>query len=226
MRARDVVAALRKHLPPNRWAFFPELIVRDTMGREERRLDVWAISFWPSDQYCRACYEVKVSRGDWLQELRNPKKRRLGLLMSNEFWLATPRGLVKPEELPPEFGLLEVDREGRCHVVKQAPWRETLPPTWAMVSAVARRTQREEMRPMVEAAEIALGVALDGAIRALFDHMDLLRQVVDLEKRRRTTEDWREYHRLSEALKDRLREVAQKGGLDWLRAHGEHLLGL
>jgi len=48
----------------------------------------------------RVCYEVKTSRGDFLSELKQPLKRRLGMRYSNEFYFVTPAGLVKAEEIP------------------------------------------------------------------------------------------------------------------------------
>lgn len=38
----------------------------------------------------RVCYEVKISRADFLSELKQPIKRRIGLRYSNEFYFVTP----------------------------------------------------------------------------------------------------------------------------------------
>lgn len=217
VKASFIVSALRRHLPPERWAFFPELIIRDGMQREERRLDVWAISLWPSDGYCRACYEIKVSRGDWLKELKQPAKRRLGVILSNEYWLATPPGLVRPEELPPEAGLMEVDKAGRCTVARQAPWRETLPPTWALVATVARRAQREEQIPMREIAELATEQAVRRAVSVLMRQSEGRLQEMATRPEWRDIESHRRHHAMLRAIEEELVGEATQAGIRWIR---------
>ena len=44
-------------------------------------------------------FEVKVSRGDFLQEVRN-KKYQKSLAIAEKFYYACPDGLIKPEEVP------------------------------------------------------------------------------------------------------------------------------
>ena len=41
-------------------------------------------------QMKRVCYEVKTSRADFLSELKQPLKRRIGMRYSNEFYFVTP----------------------------------------------------------------------------------------------------------------------------------------
>jgi hypothetical protein len=99
----------------------------------------------------RVCYEVKTSRADFLCELKQPLKRRIGLRYSNEFYFVTPAGLLNTSELPIECGLVEVGvfpeerslahaQSGAsihfepshgiyCRVSVPAPWRETPGPT-------------------------------------------------------------------------------------------------
>jgi hypothetical protein len=55
----------------------------------------------------RVCYEVKTSRADYLCEIKQPLKRRIGLRYSNEFYFVTPAGLLSLSEIPVECGLIE-----------------------------------------------------------------------------------------------------------------------
>jgi len=74
------------HGSPAEWLFFREL--RVGIGRRNggaQRLDAFALNTLPHTAMKRVCYEVKTSRGDFLAELRNPLKRRMGMRYSNEF---------------------------------------------------------------------------------------------------------------------------------------------
>jgi len=59
-------------------------------------------------------FEVKISRSDFLSDRKWPNY----LPYVNYFYFATPPGLIKPEELPPEIGLLEIGAEKPFERVK------------------------------------------------------------------------------------------------------------
>lgn len=139
MRSADVVAAVHRLYPPTRYATFTELVTVATGDGPARRLDVWILDTWPSGRFERITVEVKVSRADYLNEVRNPRKRRDGMLLSNRFYFATPAGLVSTEELPLDCGLLEVDDDGHISRTADAPWRDSGPPTWSFLSVLAER---------------------------------------------------------------------------------------
>lgn len=91
-------------------------------------------------------FEVKVSRSDWLRELKAPSKSVAISSYCDYWWLAVSGpDIVKPGELPPEWGLL-VPTKGRP---QPDDWR---PPSWAPLTpwpgapklrAVARARQLE-----------------------------------------------------------------------------------
>jgi hypothetical protein len=86
--------------------------------------------------------EVKVSRQDFLHELADDEKRQRALDLSSQYNFAAPQGMIQKDELPPEAGLLEMDKAGKIHPTVPAPHRRPEPPTWALVSAVARALKR------------------------------------------------------------------------------------
>lgn len=113
----------------------------------------------------RVCYEVKTSRADFLCEMKQPLKRRIGLRYSNEFYFVTPAGLLNTSEVPIECGLVEIgvstDTQWKsilaqsaafayfdpqngsyCRITIPAPWRETPGPTWQLVAGMLRNQQR------------------------------------------------------------------------------------
>jgi hypothetical protein len=76
-----------------------------------RTADFVAVDTWDSS-ICDGCLlvhgvEVKVSRPDWLRELRDPAKAAQTLEYASCFWLAVPDpSIVRAGELPPGWGLL------------------------------------------------------------------------------------------------------------------------
>jgi hypothetical protein len=109
-KTADIIDALRRLHPTHegQWCFIDELRLGVGYSKAtcEQRIDAFATHCWTP--YERVAYEVKASRSDFLREMKKPRKRARGLLLSNEFFFAAPAGLIKPEEVPPECGLYEV----------------------------------------------------------------------------------------------------------------------
>jgi hypothetical protein len=100
--AHAMQKALRKmHGERNGWEIFPEFQLWS------RRVDALAVRLYNSGPPIVA-YEIKVSRGDWLAELKQPDKRVEAEEVAAECRIAAPAGLIPPEELPQGWGLLEV----------------------------------------------------------------------------------------------------------------------
>lgn len=128
---------------PGRWVFVREVQASTGAYADVQRFDAVAVGLVPSVKYARVVYEVKVSRADWLRELK-PKReltftgRRLShwaltdeelrsrgidvreytkwqaaLDVSTELWFAAPPRCILPDEVPPEAGLIEVRPWGK-----------------------------------------------------------------------------------------------------------------
>ena len=154
------------HRSASEWIFLRELRVGTGFhGNAAQRLDGYALNCLPHTSMRRVCYEVKTSRADFLCEMKQPLKRRVGLRYSNEFSLVTPAGLLNTSELPIECGLVEIgsfapdersivnaqsgclvhfepNHEIYCRVTVPAPWRETPGPTWQFVAGMLRNQQK------------------------------------------------------------------------------------
>ncbi len=159
------------HKSSSEWIFLRELRVGTGFhGNAAQRLDAFALNCLPHTSMRRVCYEVKTSRADFLCEMKQPLKRRIGLRYSNEFYFVTPAGLLNTSELPIECGLVELGvlagerglahaqpgafahfdprHETYCRVTVPAPWRETPGPTWQFVAGMLRNQQKAfEGRP-------------------------------------------------------------------------------
>jgi len=160
------------HSLRSEWLFLRELKVGTSRRNGSvQRLDAFALNSLPHTAMKRVCYEVKISRADFLAELKSPLKRRIGMRYSNEFYFVTPAGLVDLKEIPCDCGLIEAgratpgewrelikrhrgffyydpDTESYCLLVVPAPWRDTPGPTWQLLAAMLRNQRREfEERP-------------------------------------------------------------------------------
>lgn len=97
----------------------------------ERSLDALAVPLWPSETDLHG-FELKVSRGDWLRERKDPEKSEAFRKYLHRFWLVvSDRGIVKGDELPEGWGLLVARKKGSGLVaVKEAPalTPEPMPP--------------------------------------------------------------------------------------------------
>lgn len=121
-----------------------------TGKRGEQRIDLWTMEMVPSKKHWRVAYELKVSRADWLKEKKDPLKRRGARLLSNQFYYVTPPGLITPDEIPIDCGLLEHQEPGRLghrmRVVVDAPKFDAEPPPWGFVASMMRSGVRSAVR--------------------------------------------------------------------------------
>lgn len=124
------------------WAVFFELRNGTGYGRTDRYLDAFAMNLWESKKFWRVAYEFKVSRTDFLAELKKPEKRSWGMSISNEFYFVTPPEVIKPTEVPEGCGLMVVHGQKLKRVVV-AKQREAADFTMSEMAAIARQVQNQ-----------------------------------------------------------------------------------
>lgn len=97
--------------------------VRSDAGFDAKRTaDFMALDLWPSSGLVLHGHEVKISRSDWLNELKDPEKAGAFLPHVDYWWLViADRNMVKDGELPKEWGMMAPRADGVLAVVKQAP---------------------------------------------------------------------------------------------------------
>lgn len=123
----------------------------------ERFIDLWGIR--PNVPHCTSLsYEIKVSRGDFLRDMKITKKHDGARALSNEFWFVAPPGVIKREEVPAWAGLIEpapgwtYDSHSRSVMswehwdaapglkeIVKAPRHEKPEPSWSLVVSLLRR---------------------------------------------------------------------------------------
>lgn len=77
------------------------------------------------NNYESCVIECKISRGDFLADLKKPFRKENG--MGNLRLYLCPEGLIKPEDLPEKWGLLYVNEKWKVSEI-QEPERITLTP--------------------------------------------------------------------------------------------------
>ncbi len=102
-----------------------------------RRCDFWTIAPWQSKGYLATAYEIKVSRADFKRDTHG--KQREARLFSDRFYYVTPKGLLRPEEVPDWAGLIEIVGSDRA-VVVPAPLRDKDAPSWELIVSLLRNS--------------------------------------------------------------------------------------
>lgn len=103
--AKEITQLLRSKYCGDQWAFISE--VPNGTGLEmKRRCDVLAMCLWPSKGLHLHGHEIKVSRGDWLTEIQDVSKAAAFSRYCHYWWIVAPKGVVKLEELPSDWGLI------------------------------------------------------------------------------------------------------------------------
>ena len=117
-------------------------------GRTVRTADAIAVDLWPSSGNLVHGFEVKVSRSDWLTELREPVKADSIRRYCDHWWLVVPDATIVRNDLPEGRGVLAVGRDGNLRIRTRAPRldRKPMPPTFvASLLRAAVRTATKEI---------------------------------------------------------------------------------
>lgn len=106
--------AIGKRYQPPEWFLAWEVAIKSNMadsgGVPIRVIDGVAFSPWRRNGYEWHGLEIKTHRADWLKELKDSSKAIPAMEMCNRWFLVAPQGIVKIDELPATWGLLELHR--------------------------------------------------------------------------------------------------------------------
>lgn len=133
----EICNALKLRFPPESHALMFE--VAPATGGSTRYADAVAVGLWASHGHLIQGIEIKVSRSDFLHEMKQPEKSEPVMRYCGRWWLACPKGMVKPEELPPTWGMLELVDKGALRVKVKAPILKPQPVTLGFFASLCRR---------------------------------------------------------------------------------------
>lgn len=134
--------------PSGSWAFITQLRNGTGWNNTTRTADAMAMGLWPSSGLKLVGFELKVSRSDWLHEVKQPDKHQEMKQFCDEWYLVVPsESLVKEGELPEDWGLMVASGRGRSiKVKKQAPALEPVDVDRLLLASIFRNVT-EKMIP-------------------------------------------------------------------------------
>jgi hypothetical protein len=152
-------AMLRTKYQRDRYALFfdvPDAVSLDA----RRRIDAVAVGIWKSVGRDIEAFELKVSRSDWLRELKQVDKADPFIKTCDRFWLVTgDPSVAKLEEVPACWGWMTATKHGlrvQRPAQKLPRDRENLP--WSFTLGLLRKLQDDlvsspDVRTMLEESQ-------------------------------------------------------------------------
>ena len=156
LAAHDLFLRLQGTFSPPAYITLEE--VRDATGFDgHRTADAIAVSLYRSRGKAIWGFEMKVSRSDWLHELKQPEKAESIMRYCNYWALVVPdKSIVKDGELPSSWGMY-VAQKNRLKCIVPCPKLDPLPMSMTMLTALIYATANKQTK----ADEAALRVARD-----------------------------------------------------------------
>jgi len=140
MTTADLLQRLRTRygVQGREWVTLAE-VANGTGAAASRSCDLLAISLWGSGGREWHGHEIKVSRSDWLREIRDPDKADAFARYCDRWWIvAGDSGIVQPGELREGWGLM-LPRGNGLVIKIGAAKREATPPGRPLLAAIFRR---------------------------------------------------------------------------------------
>ncbi len=125
LTAHDISCLLdQKHLDSQKSMVVFE-VANGTGGTADRWADAVVFEFWPSNDFRITGYEFKVSRSDWLSEMKQPEKSQAISQYCDHWYLVAPAGVLGIDELPKGWGYIQATKKSLRTKI-QAPQRDAI----------------------------------------------------------------------------------------------------
>jgi len=137
----DLFKALERHFDPRGYAVLQQ--VRSAVGLGQYRVvDALVMSLWPSRGIELIGVEIKTSRSDWLNELKQPSKAEAVCQYCDRWYiLAVDESIVRKAELPDTWGLMVANPRSGVRVMRKAPKLKPTPITHTFLASILRSTK-------------------------------------------------------------------------------------
>lgn len=148
---RDVLDALRRRYTMaagNGERYVLAEHVRDHGAFARRTADLMVRDTWDSSGMALHGFEVKVSRSDWLAELKDPTKAERFLRHCDYWWLAVSDASIVRDDLPDGWGLIVKSGE-TMRIKHQAPRLQPLPMEPEMRTSLDRSIAKTARRHLI-----------------------------------------------------------------------------
>lgn len=125
--------------------YIPLTQVASSTGGATNIADIMILGAWHSSGNLLEGFEVKVSRADWMNEVKNPTKCLPSKQYCHKWWLViADASMVKEGELPDDWGMMAVEN-GALKIIKKAPMLEPVPLAMDFVASLLRTDARESI---------------------------------------------------------------------------------
>jgi hypothetical protein len=205
-----VYEALRERYPAPEYALFFE-VANGTGAQAYRFADAMAMSLFPSRGLRMHGFEVKVSRGDWQRELSKPQKVEEGnYRFCDHWWIVAPAEIIRPGELPPMWGHLEVSGTEtlKLRIKVNAPALTPEPMSRSFIAAFLRRADEANRR--------FIDNQVHQQTRELRERLDKVTQ----DNQTAIDEAVEERTKIHRGLVDRVREFEAASGISLIHHYG------
>lgn len=169
--ARQVLSAIFARHKGDEWVNFAE-VADGTGSNASRRADAVCMNIWPSKGYAIHGFEIKVSRADFLHEMKDIAKAEAVGQYCDFWWLAAAPGIASVEELPASWGLMECHSNG-LKIKKQAPKRQNPEPiSRRFMASMLRKSRDEDKRHVAAQVDTLLQSEREQMERRLAAHLE------------------------------------------------------
>ncbi|WP_321336502.1 hypothetical protein [Breoghania sp.] len=181
--AKDILSAIFARHAGMEWVNFAE--VPDSTGaRARRRADAICFNVWPSKGFAIHGFEIKVTRADFIHEMKDITKAKAISKYCDFWWLAAPVGMVSVDEVPASWGLMELRKDG-LKIKKQAPQAEA---PEVMNRGIIASILRESRKP--DDAYIQTRVEQIGAAHKADITRQMQQRETELARRSKANAEW------------------------------------
>lgn len=145
MKTEELLKLLSQQWPSPNYAFISEFRGGTGYSRESRA-DALAMDLWPSKGLELFGFELKVSRGDWLHELKNPFKAEPIKQFCDKWYLVvSDLKIVKyADELPYGWGLM-FHEDGKIITMIEAKKLTPVPIDRLFLASLMRRVVKNNL---------------------------------------------------------------------------------
>ena len=142
MDTLELQSALRRFYDPKSHAIIFE-VANSTGFAANRWCDALVMSLWPSRGVTLTGIECKISRGDWLAELKNPAKAE-SIYRFCDYWMLVVGSpdIIKEGELPKTWGLIVPNGKGGLRVKVPAKDLTPIPITREFLASIFRKVSQ------------------------------------------------------------------------------------
>jgi hypothetical protein len=206
MTTPELFDLLAKKYPAPEYAFLGN--VRNTTGytKQIRTADALALGLWPSRGMYLDGFELKVSRSDWLHELKQPEKAEEICQYCDRWWLVVSDEEIVKDDLPMNWGLMAVVK-GKLKILKEAPMLTAIPMDRPFLAGFLRNTQENYIhkgsiaKRLDDARKKGEEAARHHKEYLQRDYDELLKRIDTFEKESGVKIDSWSYHSIGEAVR-------------------------